>query len=934
MNKDIYKNVKHQLDARAVVKDFLGEPKAISGETYKWCSPFRDGDSDPSFCANSTEIKDFGGEFYGDIFNFVSTYNNISNQEALDYIIEMYDINLPLEYTNTKKPMIFHGNKLTATIINTIGHKLELSEKVTEEIYCMFDTVGFTQKPDSKEIGRIKNKISDLEPLIYNLDEIKKQIITGHTCIPAGIKSQQDWQDDKNFMQIFMVDVDNVKVENGEKKNFTIDDEGHITVDNIIHYCKEINLLPTFAYSTFSNSEHQHKFRLVYILEVGSQKQDEIKGIYDFLKDTFKEYNIDTAPTNIATLFLGGKEIIYESNNFYTIKQVEVEKIVNNVEIVDNAELALAINSLANTEYMISNGKIGQTKKSDFVPISNFITYISEKQNFINGRDIETKYIANCLLLDEPNKKLPPQAITIEEYSKYNFILGSSWDKYAIIKAGTTNPAKLREITQLISKNTMIEKNIYAHSGFTRIDDKLIFLYHNGVIGNAENIDVDLSGEKLERYCFTNKTFDLKEALKSSLSFLELADKKITIPILSTVYLAPLFSLLSKKNIHADYILFLQGKTGTRKSSLSALALCHYGNFDRDHFPSSFRDTTNSIEKKAFITKDLLNVIDDFNPEVNGKQKLETMEKLYAMYGDRVGRTRMSKDGSTLKLPYTARGLCLVTGEVKPDVAQSRIARSLFINLKQDSLNLQKLTELQNNSEQLSFAMMNFIQWVIDNEAELMNNLVSKFKSFRENQDNQKHGRTNEIINVLILGFTAFLQFILEKGVITIEKKNKLEEQADILLNELVEEQTTEIEELKPTEMFYNAIDQLFSTKAIQVLDYGTGCSFENSSGTNVGFYNSSEKMYYFFPDIIYQKVVEFYNKQNVKFPINSTTLWKYMNEENLLYVRQKADRLSMRRTINKVSYKVIGVKSQNEPSFKTNINPFSFKKNVFDESF
>ena len=163
----------------------------------------------------------------------------------------------------------------------------------------------------------------------------------------------------------------------------------------------------------------------------------------------------------------------------------------------------------------------------------------------------------------------------------------------------------------------MTEKNIYTKTGFERINNHLAYLYHGGVIGDVENIEVDLSSERLERFCFTDKEFDQQECLKRSLSFLDVADKKITIPILATIYLAPLFSLLSENSINADYILFIQGKTGTRKSSLTALSLCHYGIFDRNHFPSSFRDTLNSIEKTAYIIKDSINVVDDFNPEID-----------------------------------------------------------------------------------------------------------------------------------------------------------------------------------------------------------------------------------------------------------------------------------------------------------------------------
>ena len=106
------------------------------------------------------------------------------------------------------------------------------------------------------------------------------------------------------------------------------------------------------------------------------------------------------------------------------------------------------------------------------------------------------------------------------------------------------------------------------------------------------------------------------------------------------------------------------GRHGTRKSSITAMILSHFGNFSRNSFPCSFRDTLNSLEKKAFITKDVINVVDDFNPENLGNRKLDIAEKLFGMYGDRAGRDRMSQDGKSLRSPYIARGQCIVTRRV------------------------------------------------------------------------------------------------------------------------------------------------------------------------------------------------------------------------------------------------------------------------------
>lgn len=45
------------------------------------------------------------------------------------------------------------------------------------------------------------------------------------------------------------------------------DNPGHISIEKILNYCKNINFESTFIYTTFSNSEKQTKFRLAYVFE-------------------------------------------------------------------------------------------------------------------------------------------------------------------------------------------------------------------------------------------------------------------------------------------------------------------------------------------------------------------------------------------------------------------------------------------------------------------------------------------------------------------------------------------------------------------------------------------------------------------------------------------------------------------------------------------
>ena len=657
---------------------------------------------------------------------------------------------------------------------------------------------------------------------------------------------------------------------------------------------------------------------------------------------------MDTSATDLARLYFGGIKIAYESDKYYQIEITEevVEsdpvsdkniKLMGFNETPEMKELANICNSyLQYSNFRVSNGYLWCILGKDkAVPISNFVTFVKEKLNIINGRDSHIKYIMECHLLNCPNLKLPLIATGVDGYSKMNFIDGSAWDNLAIIKAGKSNPERQKEVMKIISRDTMQEKTVYSHTGFKRIDNQLCYLYQGGVIGNIQDITVDLSGDGLQRYCFTDKNFDKILALKRCLSFIDVADYKITIPLLCTIFLAPLISLLAEQDINVDYILFIQGKSGTRKSSLSAVALSFFGNFNRDTFPCSFRDTLNSIEKIAFILKDTVIVIDDFNPENIGTSKQALMERLFATFGDRVGRRRMTKDAD-IKEPYKSRGLCIVTGEMLPEVPQSRIARALTINIQNDSINLNKLTELQKNKEELAYSMMLYIKWVIDNENVIIEKAKSMFTEMQSNYNSKIHGRTNEISNVTTIAFTLFTQFLLDNEVININKKNELDILAKNTLNEIMEAQTQYVEELKPTDLFYDAFEELLNTNAITIVNLqGNNPNWQFESPKITGYYDEVRKIYYLYPDTIYNAVEKHYsNNSNKRFPVNAKTLWRYLAEEGLLERGQSYEKQN-RYTVPKI---INGKKAQFLPLKKREIyigeNVEVLGKNPFQNGF
>jgi len=165
--------------------------------------------------------------------------------------------------------------------------------------------------------------------------------------------------------------------------------------------------------------------------------------------------------------------------------------------------------------------------------------------------------------------------------------------------------------------------------------------------------------------------------VRASLSLLKMGPKAITCSLETIVYLAPLCELLRKATVEPSFLMYLWGTTGSFKSTLTALFLSHFGNFEPKGLPASFRDTANSIEELAFQAKDTLLSVDDLYPAKNLREraKLEgVLEYLLRNQGDRQGKGRL--ESSTKQRPvHPPRGLILSSGEVQP-LSGSSLARA------------------------------------------------------------------------------------------------------------------------------------------------------------------------------------------------------------------------------------------------------------------
>lgn len=177
------------------------------------------------------------------------------------------------------------------------------------------------------------------------------------------------------------------------------------------------------------------------------------------------------------------------------------------------------------------------------------------------------------------------------------------WDFAANIAPGSTNRDKVRYILTEVGARVAKRQTVYTHTGWRQIDGHWAYLYQGGAIG-ASDVSVDL-GSGLGSYSldFEDDGKSDSEAIIAQFFMRTAIPEHIYVPLIGTMYLAPLREFLVRAGCPPAYALFLLGGTGTRKSTVAALALCFFGKFTAKSLPASFNDTANYIKKRRFCSR-------------------------------------------------------------------------------------------------------------------------------------------------------------------------------------------------------------------------------------------------------------------------------------------------------------------------------------------
>jgi len=503
------------------------------------------------------------------------------------------------------------------------------------------------------------------------------------------------------------------------------------------------------------------------------------------------------------------------------------------------------------------------------IPLCNFTAKVVEDITRDNGLENNRYFKIEGKMFN--GQGLPTIETPSAGFNSLNWVT-AEWGIKPSIAAGSSSKDRLREAIQLYSKDAR-QRTIFAHTGWREIEGEMTFLHAAGALGR-DDVEVEVE-PALGRYQLLDPVGDPVEAIKKSLNFMLVAPLETTMPLWAAMYLAPLTEI-----IDTSFTVWLVGASGSFKSTLTALALCHFGTFDSRHLPASWSGTQNELERLLFLAKDLPFVIDDWAPgQDSGKAKeLEIKaERVIRAQGNRQGRVRMKSDTSS-QVTYIPRGLLLTSGEQLPS-GHSHTARIFSVDIEQDEVDTQFLSTAQDEQYYYCVAMSHYINWIKKHFQELKSSLPRKWREYRDQaQEGSKHPRLPEVIAGLYCAMDLATKFAQEYGAISDTEAEAFKHDGWDIFSTLAARQSGLIEDERPSkralELWRSMIDQgiavLFNkdddtpkTPAPGTRSIGW---FENNNGASCSLLN---------PKAAYGALVEHGQRIGQPFTIKEHALWK-----------------------------------------------------------
>ena len=517
-------------------------------------------------------------------------------------------------------------------------------------------------------------------------------------------------------------------------------------------------------------------------------------------------------------------------------------------------------------------------------PLTNFTARIVANIEVDDG--VEPKHNLELEAVLKNRKRV--FSVPSPEFASMNWAIDKLGGE-AIIAPGTGAKDHARAAIQYLSPD-IERRRVFTHTGWRRLGSKWFYLHGDGAIGSEglyDSVAVKLPSNLAPFRLPEPPTGDeLVDAILASLRFLHVGPLSCTLPIYASIWRALLGD--------SDFSVHATGLTGTYKTSVSALAMQHFGaGFDARHVPGAWSSTANANAALQFVLKDALFLIDDFVPKGSSsdvERQHRDADRIFRGQGNTSGRGRLGRDGTSLRDASPPRGLTLSTGEDVPR-GQSLHSRFLLVELSPGDVDVKKLTACQGDASAGIYAqaMSAFLQWLAPRYMEVKKRLPEQIERFRAAATRSgQHARTPEIVANLMVGLNWFLRFAREVGALSVDDAKAIRARALRALAQAAAAQTRGQAGEDSAQRFLSLTAAVLDRGDACLREAATGAPSDRERGHCIGW-TTDDGLVLLEPDGAYAAVHQLAAQQGEAFPVRPKTLGKRLEDGGFLTHHDKS---------------------------------------------
>ena len=299
----------------------------------------------------------------------------------------------------------------------------------------------------------------------------------------------------------------------------------------------------------------------------------------------------------------------------------------------------------------------------------------------------------------------------------------------------------------------------YTDAGWQKINGRFIYVHMSQKIQGAE-IDTSLNLPMNSNY---NRA-DIKSIFYKALGIYD--DFGITSILNVYAFLGVSYKCFEEADFAPHFLLFITGKTGSMKTTLSKILFTQLADERYREFPRRIdADTVVSFERGIVSSgRDTVTLIDDYSPAKSKQGAIDMAKKLESII-------RMVGDGSTKSRSNVSlddrrgegvKGTVVLTGELRGQGLSSNL-RCLYCEIERGKVNLETVTWFQQNKNAFTSLIQHYVFFVSEYWEELVYRIKNQVEPLRRNAEKVLEERRLVDTLVILWIMTDIIGIFLER---------------------------------------------------------------------------------------------------------------------------------------------------------------------------